>query len=253
MKSHEGPSRRRRPPPKARSPHASARVAPRIPPTFASFGDLLARSGIEPSQRQLEQLWRFHRMLRERNAADDLTRLVGFESIVVKHYVDCWVVGDLLPLPSPLLDLGTGAGFPGIPLKIRDPALELVLVDARDKRVKFLEDVIGALELTGVTALKRRATAESLRIPVAGVITRAVESISATIGRTRNCLAEGGLAIFMKGPSVDPEIEDAKRAHGAEYELTFDHAYTLPGTAHRRRLVAFRRLRVGERAGDDVA
>jgi 16S rRNA (guanine527-N7)-methyltransferase len=213
------------------------------------MGELLADSGIRPTQQQLEQLWRFHRMLRERNAADDLTRLVGFESIVVKHYVDCWIVGDLFELPSPLLDLGTGPGFPAIPLKIRDASLELVLVEAREKRVAFLDDVIAELGFENVRTIKLKATSKSLEVPVAGVITRAVEAISATLLRMDRCLGEGGLAIFMKGPAVDPEIDEARERFASEYELVTDHAYTLPETPHQRRLVVFRRIRVPE--GDD--
>jgi 16S rRNA (guanine527-N7)-methyltransferase len=203
--------------------------------------ELIEKSGIHLRAEQLARLWTFHQMLRERNASDDLTRLVGFESIVIKHYVDSMIVGSLFRLPSPLLDLGTGAGFPGIPLKIRYPKLELVLVEARERRVKFLEDACRKLGLRGVSTKKLKATRENLAIPAAAVITRAVEPIGATIERTANCLGKGGLLLFLKGPSVDPELAEALSAHGDDYELLRDVRYSLPGTPHRRRLLVLRR------------
>jgi 16S rRNA (guanine527-N7)-methyltransferase len=216
-------------------------------PSAEGVRALLERSSIHLHAKQLAQLWEFHRLLRERNAADDLTRLVGFESIVVKHYVDSMIAGSLFRLPSPLLDLGTGAGFPGIPLKIRYPELELVLVEARERRVRFLEDACARLGLEGVRVVKLKATRSNLRIPVAGVITRAVESIAATVQRGGRCLEEGGLFLFLKGPSVDPEIADALAKYGDRYELLRDEKYALPGTPHRRRLVVLRKLRPPQR------
>lgn len=213
----------------------------RLPPTLESMRTLLERSGIRLRPDQLARLWEFHRFLRERNAADDLTRLVGFESIVIKHYVDSMIVGSLFRLPSPLLDLGTGAGFPGIPLKIRYPRLRLVLVEARERRTRFLEEACRRLRLEGVTVTKLKATRESLRIPVAGVITRAFERIAATVERTEGCLGPGGLLVLLKGPSVGPELEEALDVHGRSVELVRDEPYTLPGTPHRRRLVVLRR------------
>jgi 16S rRNA (guanine527-N7)-methyltransferase len=202
---------------------------------------LLERSGIRLRPEQLAALWEFHRFLRARNAADDLTRLVGFESIVVKHYVDSMIVGSMIRLPSPLLDLGTGAGFPGIPLKIRYPRIRLVLVDTHARRVAFLRDACDLLQLRDVTVLKLKATRESLREPVAGVITRAFERIAATVDRTAGCLDRGGELIFLKGPSVDEELEEALDVQGDRVTLERDEAYSLPHTTHRRRLIVLRR------------
>lgn len=202
---------------------------------------MLERAGIRLRPEQLSALWKFHGMLRRRNAADDLTRLVGFESIVIKHYVDSMIVGSMIRLPSPLLDLGTGAGFPGIPLKIRYPRLSLILVETHARRVAFLEDACAALALRDVKVIKLKATSDSLREPAAGVITRAFERIAATVRRTSGCLGPGGQLIFLKGPSVDAELEEAMDLHGDAVELVRDEAYTLPHTPHRRRLIVLRR------------
>ncbi|MCA9754028.1 MAG: 16S rRNA (guanine(527)-N(7))-methyltransferase RsmG [Gemmatimonadetes bacterium] len=210
-------------------------------PSREAVRSFLERARIRLSDHQLDQLWRFHEMLRARNAADDLTRLVGFESIVVKHYVDSMIVGDLFPLPPRLLDLGTGGGFPGLPLKIRYPELSLVLVEARERRTAFLADAVRELGLQDVEVVKLKANSRNLAIPVDAVITRAVERISATILRTSNCLGPGGLLLFPKGPSVEPEIEEALARHGRAIELLLDRPYSLPGTPYQRRLVVIRR------------
>jgi 16S rRNA (guanine527-N7)-methyltransferase len=70
--------------------------------------------------------------------------------MVVKHYVDSMIVADLCEIPSPLVDVGTGAGLPGIPLKIRLPKLKLVLAEPRPKRVEFLHEAVSELRLEGV-------------------------------------------------------------------------------------------------------
>lgn len=226
-----------------RTPPPRTRRGPRgrVTPSPASMRALLERSGIRLRPEQLDALWRFHGLLRKRNAADDLTRLVGFESIVIKHYVDSMIVGSMIRLPSPLLDLGTGAGFPGIPLKIRYPRLKLVLVETHARRVGFLEDAVELLGLRDVRVVKLKATRESLREPAAGVITRAFERIAATVERTAGCLGPGGELIFLKGPSVDAELEEAMDLHGKEVELFRDEAYSLPHTPNRRRLIVLRR------------
>ena len=117
--------------------------APRKP-GIDTLNALLQRAGIALNQRQLESLWRFHNLLRRRNAELNLTRIFSFESIVVKHYVDCLCVGDRVSLPSPLLDVGTGPGFPGVPLKIRYPDLHVILAEPRPERVAFLGSPIDA-------------------------------------------------------------------------------------------------------------
>lgn len=203
---------------------------------------LLQQCGIELNQAQLQSLWRYHQLLRTRNAELNLTRIFNFESIVVKHYVDCLCVGDRVSLPSPLLDVGTGPGFPGVPLKIRYPEIEMVLAEPRPERVTFLGEVVETLGLRGVEVFPHRVVSRSFTRVVPGVITRAVETIDKTLLRTSACTGEGSRLIFMKGPNVDAELKDALARFGAQYRLVDDQAYTLPGTTHERRLVVLERL-----------
>ncbi|MBY0370161.1 16S rRNA (guanine(527)-N(7))-methyltransferase RsmG [bacterium] len=200
---------------------------------------LLRKSGIRLSEGPLKQLWRYHNLLRQRNVGNELTRLIGFETIVVKHYVDCLIVGNFIRLPSPLVDVGTGPGFPGVPLKIRYPNIEMILAEPRPKRVDFLHEVIREVGLQKTTVFEHRVVSQSFSQPVQGVITRAVEVMDKTLLRTSGSLVVGGQAIFMKGPNCDEEIRTVQERFGEHFELTLDQAYTLPDTTHHRRLVVW--------------
>jgi 16S rRNA (guanine527-N7)-methyltransferase len=208
---------------------------------------LFARSGLRLSPAQAEQFWTFHQLLRERNAALDLTRLHAFDTIVIKHYVDCALVATLVDLPSPLLDLGSGAGFPGIPLKIVRPDVTVLLAEPRAKRIAFLEEAIGALGLHDIAVVPHRIGARFER-PVRGVITRAVESIEATLARVAPWVEPGARVLFMKGPGAEAELDAARDAFAPQFRLSRDAAYTIPATPHARRLLVFERL-----AGEAVA
>ena len=214
----------------------------RLPPGLPSLKEWFERANLSLEDRQYEKLWRFHTLLREKNEQYDLTRIYQFDSIVQKHYIDCVLVAQLLDwkLPTPLLDLGTGAGFPGIPLKIACPDVALILSEGRHKRVQFLREVVDSLGLRGVTIYDRKVHA-SFNLSIRGVITRALESISRTLARVRRSLPPGGKAIFMKGPHCEEEVQKARIQFPGEYRLIQDLAYSIPRSPYRRRLILFDR------------
>lgn len=211
-------------------------------PSMERMDTLLRKSGIRLDAGQLNQLWRYHNLLRKRNVGNELTRLIGFETIVVKHYVDCLIVGNLIRLPAKLVDVGTGPGFPGVPLKIRYPEIEMILAEPRPKRVDFLHEVIKEVGLKNTTVFEHRVVSQSFTEQVDGVITRAVETMDKTLLRTSASLKVGGQAIFMKGPNCDEEIRDIAKRFSKYFELTLDQPYTLPGTTHDRRLVVYTKI-----------
>ena len=86
-----------------------------------SLETILKRCGIVLDREQLDLLWRYHQILRKANAELNLTRIHNFENMVLKHYVDSLLVLDFIELPAPLIDMGSGPGLPGIPLKIARP------------------------------------------------------------------------------------------------------------------------------------
>jgi 16S rRNA (guanine(527)-N(7))-methyltransferase RsmG len=213
------------------------------PPGLPALKSWFEKSSLPLTEEQYKKLWRYHTLLREKNTAYDLTRIYQFDSMVQKHYVDSVLPAGLLGwrLPSPLLDIGTGAGLPGIPLKIVCPDTHIILSEGRHRRVRFLHEVIEALDLKGIEIHAGKIHASYDR-PVQGVITRAVEPIGTTLARVRRCLVSGGKAIFMKGPSCDPEIHQGLNRFPDDYTLAQDLSYDIPHSPHRRRLLVFQRF-----------
>ena len=210
-------------------------------PGLASLEELLTGCGIKLDRGQLDQLWGYHRMLRSANADLNMTRIHNFENMVLKHYVDSLLVLKYVDLPAPLVDMGSGPGLPGIPLKIARPDLPMILAEPRGARAEFLEQVRDRL---GLADLEVVASKVNSRFPhrVGGVITRAVASIPETLTRVAACIEPGGRMIFMKGPDCDDEIHAAKASHGESFRFLADHHYQIPGTPHARRLVVYERL-----------
>jgi 16S rRNA (guanine(527)-N(7))-methyltransferase RsmG len=212
-------------------------------PGLSSLKTWFERSSLHLGENQYKQLWQYHTLLREKNAEYDLTRIYQFDSMVQKHYVDCILAAKLLcwKLPSPILDIGTGAGLPGIPLKIVCPETAFILAEGRHRRIKFLREVVDALDLEGVEIYEGKIYA-SFSGPVNGVITRALETIPKTLSRVKNCLAPGGKAIFMKGPRCDEEVAQASRDFEGAYKVVQDLRYTIPHSTYHRRLIVFKKL-----------
>lgn len=192
-----------------------------------------------------QQLADFYALLMEQQQHENFTRLTSLRDIGIKHFIDCLMVPQLTELKFPLLDVGTGPGFPGIPLKIHFPEETILLAEGVQKRVNFLKEVREKMELNKLLIFGRNINPEFV-YPVQGVITRAVEDIRNTLGNVINSLQTGGNVYFMKGPGVDPEIEMALKTWGEYYKLEKDIAYELPQTPQQRRLLIFKKIKTNE-------
>jgi 16S rRNA (guanine(527)-N(7))-methyltransferase RsmG len=197
--------------------------------------------GIRPSARQLEQLWIFHELLREANPRLNMTRIHNFETMVRKHYVDSLIVGPMIEaelggMPESMLDFGTGAGFPGVPLAIFYPRIRMILNESRANRAEFLREVVTRCGLENASVLGQRLVPDA-GISVKAVILRAVGSMRKILERTHFALEKNGSLIFLKGPNCSSEIEEMKGVRAAK--LTADLPYTLPHSEDHRRLVIF--------------
>jgi 16S rRNA (guanine527-N7)-methyltransferase len=210
-------------------------------PDAGEMARILEASGISLSPAQIGQLWKYHQLLRQHNQELNLTRVHNFRNMVQKLYIDSILPGQIMDLPSPLIDLGTGAGMPGIPLKIAYPGIEILLAESRRNRVEFLELVLQELKLKRTKIIGHGINSFS-EIPANGLITRAVEPVARSLERISGSLAKGGLAVFMKGPHCEEEIQEALTRFAGRYRLTKNLSYNIPDSPHERRLVVFERL-----------
>ncbi len=211
----------------------------RLKPGKQSLNILLRRHGIELKEGTLDKLWLFHGLLRENNKDQDLTRLNAFETIVERHYADCIIINSFVKKwPSDMLDLGSGAGFPGIPLKLVNPQINLILCEPRKSRANFLKMAIEKMCLHGISVFEHKVTTSSMRQPVDGVICRAFGSIAETLPRLGNSLKRGGKVYFMKGPAVKEELHNWK---SEEYKIAETHFYLIPGSTQQRSLIVLER------------
>ena len=208
--------------------------------TIQAMQKLFGRAGIPVSDREIDRFAILYRELEKHGKALDLTRLAGLEDIVVKHFIDSILPGMLTELPSPLLDIGTGPGFPGIPLAVMHPDAALILAESRKKRVSFILSMIDQLELENVRVYPHKVH-HDFPLEVDGVITRALESAAETLARSAPFLPAGGRVILMKGPAGADETDEAMADMGRFFRLLEDIPYTIEGTDYRRRLIVFER------------
>lgn len=192
--------------------------------------------------RQISQMARFYRLLMMAQTHNNFTRLLKFRDIAIKHFIDSILVTKQAQLQFPILDIGTGPGFPGIVLKILFPTERILLAEGVQKRVDFLKQVRDELQLEQLEIFGRNVTPE-FEYPVPAVITRAVEDMSNTLHNVSRCLQTNGKAYFMKGPNIDPELALVKNSPVAKYyKLITDHRYHIPKTSHQRSLIIYQKV-----------
>jgi len=183
------------------------------------------RLQIPLSAAAIEAFERYYQELVTWNERLNLTAIVGVEEVQTKHFLDSLVslpllaeeLGASLPLPPlRLLDVGTGAGFPGVPLKLASPALQLTLMDGTQKKIAFLEHLVKVLGLEGVTLVHGRAEELGRTAPHREhydiVVARAVAPLNTLAEYLLPLVRKGGLAVFYKGPSAPQEFMQARRA-----------------------------------------
>lgn len=177
-----------------------------------------ATEGLKLDEKQLDQFDKFFQMVIETNKSFNLTAIIDEEEFAVKHLIDsltCLKAVDIKK-GARVLDVGAGAGFPGIPLVICRPDLHLTMLESTEKRVKFLNMAISGLALKNVEALHGRAEdfgrKKIFRASYDVVVSRAVAPLAVLAEYCLPPLREGGVFIAMKGPKTQDEIKSAENA-----------------------------------------
>lgn len=178
----------------------------------------LESTSITLDERQKEQFQSFKDLIVAWNAKIDITAITDDAEIDNKHFLDSLTVfrKDWIPHGATVIDIGTGGGFPGIPMKIVDPTLQITLLDSLQKRISFLDAVIGGLKLQGIRAVHARAEEmarkEKYRDSYDICVSRAVAPFTTLLEYCLPYVRVGGKFIAMKGPGAQEEIENASRA-----------------------------------------
>ena len=175
--------------------------------------EIFLSNNIEVTDRQLQQFERYADLLIEWNEKFNLTSITGREDIYVKHFYDSILPSLYRDLKGSLADVGSGAGFPGIPLKIMYPDLEVTLIEPTGKRCTFLNEVISQLSLDKITVVNMRSedyARENVRFDF--VTARAVAELNILTELCLPLVKTDGHFIVMKGPKAYQELENASRA-----------------------------------------
>lgn len=182
------------------------------------FFSYLKEWNIELSDTQVQQFIQYYKILIEKNKVMNLTGITEWEEVVQKHFIDSLALVKAVDLSKELkiLDMGTGAGFPGIPLKIAFPNLEIVLLDSLNKRIKFLQEVIDNLGLKKIEAYHGRAEEfakkEKFREQFDYVVSRAVANLATLSEYCIPYVKMNGKFIPYKSGEITEELEQSKKA-----------------------------------------
>jgi len=174
--------------------------------------------GLEFNEKKYAEFMRYKDLIKEWNEKINLTAIKEDEEIVKKHFIDSMKVFefDQLKNAKNIIDIGTGGGFPGIPMKIIKPEINIVLLDSLNKRIKFLDEVIKDLQLENIKAIHGRAEDYAQEVQYREkfdiAVSRAVANLTVLSEFCIPYVKVGGYFVAMKGPAVEEEIKLSKNA-----------------------------------------
>ena len=208
----------------------------------------LIQLNIQFTDKQIEQFMKYYDLLIEKNKVMNLTTITDLNEVMTKHFLDSVLISNVLDMSDfyTLVDVGTGAGFPGIPIKILFPHLKVTLIDSLNKRLKFLDDVISELELDGIETVHGRAedlgNNDLYREKYDLCVSRAVANLSTLSEYCIPFIKKDGVFASYKASDSEEEINNSKNAIkilGGRISKVCEIA--LPGTEVKRNIVIIKK------------
>lgn len=209
------------------------------------FIEYITKLGIDIDEEKINQLRKYHELIVEKNKVMNLTNITKKEDVYLKHFYDSLTINYIYDLKQSisLCDVGTGAGFPGIVLKIMFPQLKVVLIDSLGKRIAFLKEVIKALNLKSIEAIHVRAEdyARMNRETFDVVTSRAVARLNILNELCLPLVKKGGYFISMKGHAEEEAKEAENSLKILKSEIVDIKTFSLPFEESVRTLIKIRK------------
>lgn len=210
--------------------------------------DLSKKIDIDFTEKQIENFYEYMNLLLEWNEKVNLTAITEMDDVILKHFIDSITILKYLKENDNIIDVGTGAGFPGIPISIMNSSFNITLLDSLNKRIMFLDEVCKKLELKNIKSIHGRAedfgqdnkTREKFDIAVS----RAVANLATLSEYLLPFVKVGGICICMKGPDAEKEIEDAEFAIkelGGKIETI--EKFMLPDSDMERNIILIKKIK----------
>ena len=180
------------------------------------FNNYLEKLNLTLTEEQIEKFYNYMNLLIEWNKKINLTAIVEPKDIILKHFIDSLTIEKYIKKGENIIDVGTGAGFPGIPLKIAREDLKITLADSLNKRINFLNEVVNKLDLKNIETIHTRAEElgknKKYREKFDIATSRAVANMSTLSEYLIPFIKVKGRCICMKSSDIDTELENAKKA-----------------------------------------